>query len=393
MQSFRFQDLRPFSGQGTAIKRPREVTEFSFDDKHKPLPLDDRSLRYYYPPLFNTPGVPQSQNIDLSKGFESFIKYDDTAINLHLNPLLNTIEQYEAKNKTKLDADILTWRGMMTKILSAPFDKFGEFEMNATYFDGTIYIEENQAAKAAENNNLGRSYRQHGNTFSPEQMQYWGYKFETLATLPRPWAECSRDEIENREDEIVNNNAQYCSIVRTGIGGHTILIGGEVDAVEGCKPDDPNEPIPYVELKTSENFRSGDVKSAQKFERKLCRMWAQSFLLGVPKIIIGFRSATGHLERLEEWKTLQIPNFVKRQGMQSWDGNICINFTAAFLDFLKQQITGEGTWTISRRKGAAEILLHKISEEYAPDIVPAQFRAHRGKLKAEKNESEATGAG
>lgn len=66
--------------------------------------------------------MPQSQNIDLSKGFESFIKYDDTAVNLHLNPLLDTIEQYEAKNKTKLDADILTWRGMMTKILSAPFD-------------------------------------------------------------------------------------------------------------------------------------------------------------------------------------------------------------------------------------------------------------------------------
>lgn len=32
-------------------------TEFSFDDEHKPFPLDDRSLRYYYPPLFNTPGV------------------------------------------------------------------------------------------------------------------------------------------------------------------------------------------------------------------------------------------------------------------------------------------------------------------------------------------------
>ena len=207
-----------------------------------------------------------------------------------------------------------------------------------------------------------------------------GYKFETLSTLPRPLAECSREEVEEREDEVVNNYAQYCSVVRTGIGDHSIIIGGEVDAVEGCKPDDVNDPIPYVELKTSENFHGGDQRAATKFERKMCRFWAQSFLLGVPKIIIGFRSAHGDLERLEEWKTLDIPNFVKRQGLHTWDGNTCINFAAAFLDFLRQHISGDGTWTIERRKGAKEITLHKISDEYSKDIVPPFFREHRDQL-------------
>lgn len=198
--------------------------------------------------------------------------------------------------------------------------------------------------------------------------------------MPRPLAECSREEVEGRENEIVNNYAQYCSVVRTGIGTHSIIVGGEVDAVEGCKPDDPSDTIPYVELKTSENFNAGDQRAATKFERKMCRFWAQSFLLGVPKIIIGFRSANGHLERLEEWKTLDIPNFVKRQGFHTWDGNICINFAAAFLDFLRQHINGEGTWTIERRKGAKEIMLHKISEDYSMDIVPASFREHREQI-------------
>lgn len=202
--------------------------------------------------------------------------------------------------------------------------------------------------------------------------------------MPRPLAECSRDEVENREDEIVNNHAQYCSVVRTGIGSHSIIIGGEVDAVEGSKPDDTADPIPYVELKTSESFNRGDQKAATKFERKMCRFWAQSFLLGVPKIIIGFRSANGHLERLEEWKTLEIPNFVKRQGFQTWDGNTCINFAAAFLDFLKSNINNEGTWTIERRKGAKEITLHKISEEYSMDIVLQSFREHRAQLNREQ---------
>jgi RAT1-interacting protein len=57
-----------------------------------------------------------------------------------------------------------------------------------------------------------------------------GYKFETLCLLPGTWQETSRSYIENRENEIVNNHAQYCSIVKTGIGSTVMILGGEVDA-------------------------------------------------------------------------------------------------------------------------------------------------------------------
>jgi RAT1-interacting protein len=57
-----------------------------------------------------------------------------------------------------------------------------------------------------------------------------GYKFEALATLPRTWAECSREEIKGRCDEVVNQEPQYCSVVQTGFGKTKLLIGGEVDA-------------------------------------------------------------------------------------------------------------------------------------------------------------------
>lgn len=57
-----------------------------------------------------------------------------------------------------------------------------------------------------------------------------GYKFETLCLLNQPWDPTPREEIEERENEIVNNSAQYCSVVRTGIGNARIVIGGEVDA-------------------------------------------------------------------------------------------------------------------------------------------------------------------
>jgi len=83
-------------------------------------------------------------------------------------------------------------------------------------------------------------------------------------------------------------------------------------------------------LKTSAEIESD--RDMFKYERKLLKFWIQSFLLGVPKIIVGFRSKNGILQRLEELETKSLPGLVKRQGKGTWDGNLCINFTASFLE-------------------------------------------------------------
>ena len=96
------------------------------------------------------------------------------------------------------------------------------------------------------------------------------------------------------------------------------------------KPDRKEDPINWVELKTSAEIRNDRDKL--KFERKLLKFWAQSFLLGVPKIVVGFRDQNGIVRRLEELETANIPSKVKLSGRGTWDGNICINFAAAFLE-------------------------------------------------------------
>lgn len=97
-----------------------------------------------------------------------------------------------------------------------------------------------------------------------------------------------------------------------------------------CRPDRKEDPINWVELKTTAELISD--KEKLKYERKLLKFWAQSFLLGVPKIVVGFRDRSGMLLRLEELETHVLPGKVKREGRGSWDGNTCINFTAAFLE-------------------------------------------------------------
>lgn len=54
---------------------------------------------------------------DLSKGFETFQKQDDSG-NEHLDSLLKTIVAHEKETGKKIDANVVTWRGMITKVCS-----------------------------------------------------------------------------------------------------------------------------------------------------------------------------------------------------------------------------------------------------------------------------------
>jgi hypothetical protein len=83
----------------------QEIACFSYDDKHQ-FRLDDSSIRYYYPPTLGA---------DLSKGYDTFQNMDSTADD-HLDSLLKTIIDLEQKSGKRVEADIITWRGMMTKV-------------------------------------------------------------------------------------------------------------------------------------------------------------------------------------------------------------------------------------------------------------------------------------
>ncbi|KAI4823042.1 rai1 protein [Aureobasidium sp. EXF-8845] len=388
MQRFLVEPVQQFAGANTRIKKPTEIAFFSYDSEHKLKPLDNESLRYYYPPFFNVPGHQENRfPVELSKGYDSFRQRDDSG-DEHLDGLLDTLVESEKRNGKKTEVDFVTWR--------APYEMEDGFEMNATCFQGTIYIEENHAYKAASRESQKARFSR--NRGPPQDMaMFWGYKFETLSLLNKPWGETTREEIEGREDEVVDNYAQYCSICRTEIGGASMVIGGEVDGVLGYKPDDPQAPARWVELKTSK--QPEHERDRWVLDKKLLKFWAQSFLLkfvprqihlsgiwltdcSVPKIIIGFRSRDGKLLNIEEMNTQQIPSRIQQQGTYKWNGNICINFTGQFLDFLKHTIVGEGVWRIRREAKSTAIEVFRVEEQGTGNILTQNFIDHRKRLLA-----------
>ncbi|GAW25414.1 putative protein rai1 [Rosellinia necatrix] len=240
------------------------------------------------------------------------------------------------------------------------------------------FIEEDYEAKQLSKEQQAKQQQGRRGQFSPEVMTYWGYKFETLSCLPWPWGEASREYIENRDEHIVSNKAQYCSVVRTGIGNTVLCLGGEVDAIWDSKPTQKGAPINWVELKTSAEIR--DDRGMKNFERKLMKFWIQSFLLGVPKIIVGFRSQAGILTKLEEIPTASIPETAAKRGVRSWNANMCINFANAFLEWLRKTIDDEGVWKIRRRAGSPTIEVFKVEETGHGRILTEEFINWRIKL-------------
>lgn len=63
-------------------------------------------MRWYYNPELDT---------DLSRGVDKFVKHD-SSVDEHLDSLLKTIIHHEKETGKKIDAQVVTWRGCLTKV-------------------------------------------------------------------------------------------------------------------------------------------------------------------------------------------------------------------------------------------------------------------------------------
>ncbi|KAG1191678.1 hypothetical protein G6F36_002159 [Rhizopus arrhizus] len=304
--TFRVESNERYEGSFPIYKQPQELTCYSIDHKRH-VWFDDREMKYYYPPAGK----------DLNVGFDRFIQRDES-VPEHIDTLLDALTQLNTNTDQKSTADIITWRGIMTKILCTPFSRKDPWELRATKYNGTIYIEEQSLKnKDAETDRM-------------KLMSYWGYRFETLSTVSQPPHLVKKEELLTREGESANTNVQYCVVVKTRLGNNSIIMGAEVDCCRDVKPSNPSEQLSnYVELKTSRVIET--ERHSYSFQRyKLLKFWAQSFLVGIPRVICGFRDDDGRIVKVEQFKTLEMP----RQNPA-----VCLNFADQFLDWVKQVVT------------------------------------------------------
>ncbi|KAG0239220.1 Histone H2A.Z [Actinomortierella wolfii] len=396
--------LGRFTSRSVSFRQPVEIGSFSYDEQRQ-FVMDDSRLMYYYPPEL-------TEEHNLSYNYEKYIARDpmvDERIDALLDALICIRDKEERQRQSQdnsvtststtplppkisiTTADFISYRGVLTKIMCAPYTKNEPWDIRATLFKGSIYLNEHvtpeKRAKA-----LGENERH-------KLMSYWGYRFETICTISKPASELRRikrvkrrqvqtlvndgeeggssssggedvirgikkmkskdhslqhlkdqldhndsdhststtssshdtysefrveheteeidpqdPELVERREGIVNTNIQYCTVARTRLGEHSIILGAEVDCTQHRKKPPPYNPLDdYVELKTSRVITSErEQTSFEKF--KLLKFWAQSYLAGVPTIVVGFRDDDGVVRELRTFKTAEIPQIVRGRG-------------------------------------------------------------------------------
>ena len=111
--------------------RPTLLTTYSH--------LPDRSISHDDASMPHYRAAPTGA--DLNHGFDRRIERDED-INEHLDGLCESLRRsWEVDGRGERRGGIITWRGMITRIMTAPFEDREGWEMTAIALDGSVYVE------------------------------------------------------------------------------------------------------------------------------------------------------------------------------------------------------------------------------------------------------------
>lgn len=132
--------------------------------------------------------------------------------------------------------------------------------------------------------------------------------------------------LNERFHEPVNTWSEFSVVLKSKLGRHRLLFSAEVDGVD-------EDGKTYVEVKTAAHIARPEQK-LRFYESKLITFWAQSFLAGINKLIIGYRTPKGLIRHIEPMQVSSIPGMVR--GRVSWCPQSMLNFLNLVFDWLAE---------------------------------------------------------
>ena len=276
----------------TPYARPLEVGWWSRIDGEQHF--DKRALRRY-----SAPRLPAS----LSSGFTDFVPKRDDKANAE-QCLLDAVERY-AEQTSK--AHFVTYRNNLNKLLATLHCPNDDWCIGVKRLADQRWLLSVRDTRRRRDEELSQSDAQ-------RLMSYFGYRFEALCTGHDP-------------STPIDANDEYVGLFNCKLGDHRLAVAAEIDCV-----DDSGT---YVELKTNKLLASKRLVGT--FERfKMFKFWVQSYLVGLPRVIVGFRDED-ELRKVQAFDTLELPGLAAAgaQGRPSWRPQACLGFADAVLTWLR----------------------------------------------------------
>lgn len=154
---------------------------------------------------------------------------------------------------------------------------------------------------------------------------YGGFKFESLCMVDTSSGTVPMKE---RQEQIVNNWSEFGTVFQSALGKHRVFLGAEVDGLD-------EDGKSYIELKTT-GYPNNPHTERTFLETKMMKWWVQSFLAGVPTILVGYRNQRGWVDKLERIPVESIPRRVR--GRVKWDPQAILAFGDMFFTWIRQMI-------------------------------------------------------
>uniref|UniRef100_A0A3Q2YND5 Decapping nuclease n=1 Tax=Hippocampus comes TaxID=109280 RepID=A0A3Q2YND5_HIPCM len=136
--------------------------------------------------------------------------------------------------------------------------------------------------------------------------------------------------------------------------------------------------------KNLEHILQWILANKSKLMFKLLKWWAQSFLLGVPRIVAGFKNDDGLVVSVRTYRTAEIPQLVQYLG---WKPEVCMNFCSDFLSFVKRVVIEDDPHVVYlfSRKALSDVTftVHRNSSySFLPDWYVTKMKPLKSSPKA-----------
>ncbi|TYZ68184.1 hypothetical protein PybrP1_006820 [[Pythium] brassicae (nom. inval.)] len=322
------------------LSQPKEIGYFSkFDDGRM---LFDRSklLRYREPPL----------GADLLSGLESYVPKDALEPDAHpapIAPVLAALDHFQRSPSAEKTPHFVTFRNNLNKIMGTPYNTSSEWTLRAEKQGGCVYLDVCRTESDIEGNRSMHENQKRG--------VYAGRQFELRCTQHDDAASGAGSGA-----RAVNEHEEFCGLFSTTLAGKRLVVAAEIDCFDGPSPAAEN----YVELKTFRVLQR--AKDTFVFERfKLLAFWIQSFVVGVPKIVCGFRDEAFAVSKLQTFQTAEIPSFCRKY----WNPSVCLNFTSTLLDWLHAETCESQVYQVTYKPREHSVELVTLAQQ--PSFVDA----------------------
>lgn len=237
-------------------------------------------------------------------------------------------EEAPSSETKSIRTDFICRRSTLSIVMRTPYELDKGWRLVACRHKGIIYLHQHPTME-----HVHRSLEERGDTII-DRMTYWGTKFHRSMTTTEPG-------VDPQEDELLREGDGYYTVLLCQLGSHSIVMGGEVKAVDPSVECKLGSTAGYVEFKTN-CVLSTEWQRRRFHENKLFQWWAQARLGGVPKGLCAFRDKNGIVLHIEQFDFINMPDMA--EGL--WSEEVCMRFCNHLLSFIKEHVEGNDGRTV-----------------------------------------------